>query len=198
MSSPPTRSTPPSGRSMPAIRLSSVLLPEPDGPINAMKSPSSMESVMLDSTGTVCTPRRYDFTSCDISTSGAAPFARFIACCPLMLWLRHVDFRAVRQLRVGRTHQHVAGAHAVECDQVAEFRARRDRHLMHGLVLDDEDDAASVALNDGGGLRGDDGPPVLRRHRFGQESGLCAHVRQHAWNAIDEAHLDEHRRLRAV
>ena len=57
MSTPSTSSSPLSGRSIPAIRFSSVLLPEPDGPISAIKSPVAMSSEMSDSTGTVCAPR---------------------------------------------------------------------------------------------------------------------------------------------
>ena len=44
--SPPTRSSPASGLSMPAIRLSSVDLPEPDGPISATKSPAETSRLM--------------------------------------------------------------------------------------------------------------------------------------------------------
>jgi hypothetical protein len=39
MSTPPISMVPPLGWSMPAIRFSSVLLPEPLGPIRAMNSP---------------------------------------------------------------------------------------------------------------------------------------------------------------
>ena len=49
----PTRS----GLSMPATRFSSVLLPDPDGPIIATKSPSRMTRVMSVSTGSTCPPR---------------------------------------------------------------------------------------------------------------------------------------------
>ena len=50
--------TPLSGLSMPAMRLSSVVLPEPDGPMSAVKSPPAMSSVMSESTGTIWSPRR--------------------------------------------------------------------------------------------------------------------------------------------
>ena len=46
MSMPPTAASPLSGLSMPAMRLSSVLLPEPDGPISATKSPAAMSKLM--------------------------------------------------------------------------------------------------------------------------------------------------------
>ena len=57
MSSPSIMSVPLSALSMPAIKFSSVDLPEPDGPINATKSPRAMLSVMPSSTGTAWPPR---------------------------------------------------------------------------------------------------------------------------------------------
>src|SRR5436189_9938 len=57
MSSPPTNSKPESGLSMPAMRLSSVDLPEPDGPMSPRKSPSGISSEMSIRTGTTW-PRR--------------------------------------------------------------------------------------------------------------------------------------------
>src|SRR3712207_7541865 len=45
-SDPATRTLPCVGLSRPAMRLSSVDLPEPDGPISARKSPSPTSSVM--------------------------------------------------------------------------------------------------------------------------------------------------------
>jgi hypothetical protein len=63
---------------MPAIRFSSVLLPEPDGPISATKSPSAISSEMSDSTGTVCAPRWYDLARWRIETRGSA-MSHFLA-----------------------------------------------------------------------------------------------------------------------
>ena len=57
MRSPPTVMLPPVGESSPPIRLSSVVLPEPDGPISATKSPFSMSRSMPCSTSTFCLPR---------------------------------------------------------------------------------------------------------------------------------------------
>ena len=51
------RRRPTVGWSMPPIRLSSVVLPLPDGPISATKSPSSMSSERPSSTGTSCVSR---------------------------------------------------------------------------------------------------------------------------------------------
>ena len=58
MSTPPMMTVPLSALSMPAMRFSSVLLPEPDGPMSARNSPSQISKVMLSSTGTVWDPRR--------------------------------------------------------------------------------------------------------------------------------------------
>ena len=46
------KSTPLSGLSMPAIRLSSVLLPEPEGPISAVKAPDGIARLISRSTST--------------------------------------------------------------------------------------------------------------------------------------------------
>src|SRR5260370_39257238 len=110
MSSPPTRSSPLSGLSMPAIRLSSVLLPDPDGPISAMKSPSPISSVMSVRTGTICAPRRYDFATRLISTSGAV----------LTLFLRQGNFGAVPDLLVRSQHERAARVHAAALAQLAD------------------------------------------------------------------------------
>ena len=58
MSTPPTVIEPQSARSSPAMRLSSVLLPEPEGPISARNSPAAMESEIPSSTGMSWAPRR--------------------------------------------------------------------------------------------------------------------------------------------
>ena len=57
MSTPPIAIVPLLGLSMPAIRLSSVLLPEPLGPINAMNSPAATSRSMSNSTGMAWPPR---------------------------------------------------------------------------------------------------------------------------------------------
>jgi hypothetical protein len=45
------------GESSPPIRFSSVVLPEPEGPISATKSPRSMSRFTLCSASTFCLPR---------------------------------------------------------------------------------------------------------------------------------------------
>ena len=47
MRSPATLISPASGRSIPPSRLSRVVLPEPDGPITAMKSPRGTDEVEM-------------------------------------------------------------------------------------------------------------------------------------------------------
>src|SRR5689334_7344882 len=138
MSMPATRSTPLSGLSMPAMRLSSVVLPEPDGPISAVKSPAWMSSVMSESTGTTCPPRTYDFARCRISTSGAVT----------TLLLRHGDRHAVPDLVSRFEHDALAGLEAADLHQVAELAAGRDFDAARMIVLDAERDLAPVALDD--------------------------------------------------
>jgi len=57
MSTPATAIDPSSGLSIPAMRLRSVDLPEPDGH-QAEERAASMSSVMSVRTGTTCSPRR--------------------------------------------------------------------------------------------------------------------------------------------
>ena len=54
---PPTSIDPPDGLSSPPIRLSSVVLPEPDGPISARKSPCGMSRFTPFSTSMRSLPR---------------------------------------------------------------------------------------------------------------------------------------------
>src|SRR6184192_1835532 len=58
ISSSPTQTSPSLGWSRPAIRLSSVVLPEPDGPIRARYSPSGTSRLRSISTSICSLPRR--------------------------------------------------------------------------------------------------------------------------------------------
>src|SRR5882762_11665348 len=58
---PATFTSPLSGRSMPAMRLRSVVFPDPEGPIRPRNSPSGTSSEMSCSTGIAMLSRRYDF-----------------------------------------------------------------------------------------------------------------------------------------
>src|SRR5688500_10372275 len=66
---------PPVGRSMPAIRLSSVVLPLPLGPINARNVPASTSRSRLSSGLMIDSPRRYSRVRLRHSMSGiVSPF----------------------------------------------------------------------------------------------------------------------------
>src|SRR5208337_4240986 len=69
-SSPSTRNWPEVGRSMPAIRFSSVVLPEPEGPIRQRNSPSSTSRSTFSRAGTARESRRKILDSLRISTTG--------------------------------------------------------------------------------------------------------------------------------
>src|SRR5260370_32583181 len=188
MSRPPTRSSPLSGLSMPAIRLSRVLLPDPDGPIRAMKSPSPISSVMSVKTGTICTPRRYDFATWLISTSGAA----------LTLFLRQSNFGAVPDLLVRSQYERVAQLHAINRDELTDLSARRDHHLPHRVVLDHIDHFRAVALGDRGGLHRDPRLLFLWQNRSQEERHLSTHFRTPTRIPVHETYLDPPRRFRAL
>src|SRR6185436_12352867 len=187
MSRPPTRSSPESGLSIPAIRLRSVVLPEPEGPISAVKSPGWMSSVMSESTGTICPPRVYDLARCRISTSGS-----------VTLLLRDGNRRAVPDFLSRIEDDALAGLEALHLDQVAELAAGRYLGAAHLVVLHDERDLAAITLDDRPRLHGRDGLLLVRGHRFFEERDLRAHVGQHPRILVDEAHLDEHRGLGAI
>src|SRR5215213_6533395 len=129
---PPTRSTPPSGLSMPAMRFKSVLLPEPEGPISATNSPAAISSVMSFSTGTICPPRRYDFERFLISTIG----------CALIEWsfARGGDLDAVLHALGRLQHDFVACLHSRHLHELTHCRTGLHRHLGRLAVLDDEND----------------------------------------------------------
>src|ERR1043165_5446136 len=59
---------PESGRSRPPMRFSSVVFPEPDGPMSATNEPFSTDSVTPSSTVTVSLPRRYRLTTFSMDT----------------------------------------------------------------------------------------------------------------------------------
>ena len=57
------------GRSIPAMIFRSVVLPEPDGPINATKSPCSISIETSFKTVISCLSRLYVFVKCEIEMS---------------------------------------------------------------------------------------------------------------------------------
>src|SRR5690606_20171775 len=134
MSSPSTRSSPLSGLSIPAIRLSSVLLPDPEGPISAVNSPAAMSSVTSESTGTICPPRRYDLKSLRMAMKGGACSMPAAFRGLVGSGLQH-DPRAVVQPLGGIRDYLGAGRDAAhDFDPVAELVAQLDRRLHHALL----------------------------------------------------------------
>src|SRR6266699_1396137 len=70
ISRPVTTISPWSGRSSPATRLRSVVLPEPDGPLSRTNSPSPTSSETSRNAPTVARSRRYVFETERTDTSG--------------------------------------------------------------------------------------------------------------------------------
>src|SRR6188472_2910281 len=69
---PSTRTSPPVGRSSPPSRCSSVLLPDPDAPTIATRSPTATSRSTPSSTGTSSGPLRYVLRSPRQATTGTA------------------------------------------------------------------------------------------------------------------------------
>src|SRR5499427_4439061 len=69
MRTPPTSTVPPVGVSSPPMRLSSVVLPEPDGPISARKSPAGISRFTFRNTSMRSEPRVKCFCTPAIRTS---------------------------------------------------------------------------------------------------------------------------------
>src|SRR5688500_8236174 len=77
MLTPPISIDPPVGVSRPPSRLSSVVLPDPDGPISARKSPCGISIVTPLSTSMRSVPRVYDFWTPLILTSALMRLSLF-------------------------------------------------------------------------------------------------------------------------
>src|SRR6188472_2388708 len=68
--SPCSRTSPRVGRSRPAMHLSSVVLPQPEGPTTQTSSRSAIENEMLRSACVTLLPEPYDFATSRISSTG--------------------------------------------------------------------------------------------------------------------------------
>src|SRR5262245_1461108 len=130
MSRPPTRSSPLSGLSMPAMRLSSVLLPDPDGPMSAVNSPGMMSKLMSFNTGTICPPRWYVLYRRRTSMNGGAELIDEPDDAASAFGALHGDFVAVVQLRSRIGDDLRARLDAFQhLDRIAELGARFDLRL---------------------------------------------------------------------
>src|SRR5205807_1417909 len=81
MSVPATTICPVVGLSMPATRLSSVLLPEPLAPMSDTKSRASTSRLTLWSGTIFCSPLRYSLVTPRISSSAMAPSTLSVSPC---------------------------------------------------------------------------------------------------------------------
>src|SRR5262245_30243054 len=119
------------GRSRPPMRFSNVVLPEPDGPINATKSPRGRSRSSISSTGTISLPRLYCLaTPRSLTTTGsvltttcstAAMFVFLLSSARLEL-----DLAAVFETLHDRGHQFFAVLHArADLDRSIAFGAER-------------------------------------------------------------------------
>src|SRR5688572_32449641 len=95
---PPISMVPDVGASSPPSRLSSVVFPEPDGPISARKSPCGISIVTPLSTSMRSVPRVYDLWTPLILTSALMQFS----------WLLHGDQHAFGKVFRRRDHHLIA------------------------------------------------------------------------------------------
>src|SRR5258706_124291 len=126
-----TRTSPEVGWSMPPIRLSSVVLPLPDGPIRATNSPVAISSESPSSTGISCRSRRYTLRTLLTWTDAMrSP--------PGTLRTRDAHAVAVLEPR-GRVDHHALGAleAAADLDRAVVLGSRVHRARDHPAVLDD-------------------------------------------------------------
>src|SRR6266508_513491 len=96
---PSTFSSPDVGWSTPPIRFSSVVFPEPEGPMSATKAPSGTDTVRPSRTRTSSASRRYTLTTLRTSTDAMA----LLRCRRSMPGELHPG--SVLQTRGGREHQ---------------------------------------------------------------------------------------------
>src|SRR5919198_1042437 len=133
---PSTTIVPAVGVSSPPMRLSSVVLPDPDGPMSATKSPRGMSRSIPCRTSMVSPPRRYVFVTPRISTR------TFIG-----LLIGEPDRGAVLE-RGRRPDDHaLARAHAIDDLALgAGALARRDRAPLHASVGVEEHGVAAYGV----------------------------------------------------
>ena len=174
MRSPPTVMLPPVGESSPPIRFSSVVLPEPDGPISAMKSPFDVEVDIVQHLDLLRAARVglaeiVDLDQC-VMTSPVMPVATRLnvasaRAVPSAAGGGRVDrTRAIGKAAGGARTTRAPADMPVTDAQVAECLSRRRPGVRARLVAVDHEDDAAVAGADeraagtstpfGGGARG--------------------------------------------
>src|SRR5690242_9318144 len=145
MRRPSTTIVPAVGVSSPPIRLSSVVLPEPDGPMSATKSPRGMSRSMPCSTSIVSPPRRYVFVTPRISTRTFMDAGLLVG---------EPRRRTVPERGRRRDDHALARAHAVDDLALrADALARRHRAALHTSIRVDEQGVPAYGIG-GHGHRG--------------------------------------------
>src|SRR5512143_2118648 len=195
----PTTIRPEVGRSMPAMRFRSVVLPEPEGPMSAMKSPSSTVSDRLSSTVRTWVSRVYCFTSESMRMREVAELMR------LSFWSVLLDADLLLRAPGMR------GRGGVGDDLLAAREARRRLHLRarggaerqrleRGLAVRDEEDALLAShLRDGGRRHHHLRPRLLVDLRLRvQEHHPARHFGEHLRVLGEELDLHLDRALLAV
>src|SRR5664279_1309008 len=137
-----TRTSPPVGASSPPSRCKSVLLPEPEAPTIATRSPRLTARSMPSSTGTSRGPPRYVLVSALHSTTGVA--ASFIT-----QRLGRIDLcRAPARIQ-GRQQRERQRDHRDQCDVAALQVGRQLADVVNALVQKLNAERALDEWNDG-------------------------------------------------
>src|SRR5262245_59386514 len=169
---PATVTWPDVGRSIPAIRLSSVVFPEPDGPISAMNSPSGTWRSIPSSTVISWVSRRYTLRTPRTSTI-AMPS-------PL-----DADGVAILEALGRARHEQLPAREALPDHHAALLLAYHRHSAPLRLALDHlEDHRLAVAARHG--LRGS------RHHARARRARLAGRL------LLDERHLGAHLRLQVL
>src|SRR6056297_954347 len=198
---------PESGESRPPIRLSSVVLPDPDGPIRAQNSPRSISRLKPCRTATASRPLRYFLT-----TSLTRTMASLMLFAPAGFSINDpglVDAqgRALFDRPAGRIGDDpIPGREAGRNDDSATAAgAELHRASFRSTVVDPPDVVASVASEHrlDGHRRQASGTAGLCRSRTVcyvgfEEAHADAHLGQDARIALDEFHAHADRGLLAV
>ena len=181
---------PPVGWSSPPIRLSSVVLPEPDGPISARKSPCGMSSVTPFSTSMRSLPRvKYLWTPLILTSALIAP-CRDLTCLPTIPAAARSTTRSPPLSPASDFEPIAVGA--ADLDGAALDASSRTTNTNVVAVFSSRPRACGTSVTGCAAARG------RGRRRLAQERHLHAHVRQDARIELLEADAHEHRRLLAI
>src|SRR5688572_4747412 len=148
MFTPSTSMLPSVGRSSPPMRLSSVVLPEPEGPMSATKSPRGSSRSSFSSTGTTSLPRRYCLATPRSRATTGSLFAT--ACSTADMWspsglltiaLFELDLAAILESFDERRHQLFSRADTREhLDLAVVLRTDGHRAALHAAFTDHPDE----------------------------------------------------------